>query len=328
MKILKNVQRVPGGLMVIPLFLGVLCNTFIPDFLTMGGYLTATFSNGGTNSIMGVFFVAVGAQIRVKQAPEILKRGFTRLLVKFIAGASIGWAVGSVWGMTGVFGLSTLAIIAAVTNSNGGMFMSLSAIYGDEVDTSAQAIVNINDGPFLTLVAIGASGLADIPLKNLFVSIFPILLGFVLGNLDEDISKFLKPAVTLTIPFFAFCLGAGINLSNLVKGGLPGILLGLISVFWSGCLLTLTEKFVLKQPGWAAWATATTAGNSVGTPAAGALATTMFPPEVIDQATVQCAAAVIVTAILAPTMATWAAKKWGTTPEFNAKKAALKAASQ
>ena len=79
MKILKNVQRVPGGLMVIPLFLGVLCNTFIPDFLTMGGYLTATFSNGGTNSIMGVFFVAVGAQIRVKQAPEILKRGLHRL---------------------------------------------------------------------------------------------------------------------------------------------------------------------------------------------------------------------------------------------------------
>lgn len=66
----------------------------------------------------------------------------------------------------------------------------------------------------------------------------------------------------------------------------------------------------------------------MGTPAAVALATTMFPQEIIDQATVQCAAAVIVTAILAPTMATWAARKWGTTPEFNAKKAALKAASQ
>lgn len=308
--------------MVIPLILGVLFNTFAPGFLNLGGYLTATFSNAGTNSIMGVFFVAVGAQIKIRQAPEILKRGFVRLFVKFIAGASLGWAIGAMFGIAGIFGISTLAIIAAVTNSNGGLFMSLASVYGDEVDMSAQAIVNINDGPFLTLVAIGASGVADIPIQNLFVSIAPILLGCLLGNLDEDISDFLKPAVTLTIPFFAFCLGAGISLANLVKGGLSGILLGLISVFWSGILLLLSEKYILKQPGWAAWATATTAGNSVGTPAAVALATTQFGSGIIEQATVQCAAAVIVAIVLAPIMTTWAAKKWGTTPEFNTKKAA------
>ena len=36
----------------------------------------------------------------------------------------------------------------------------------------------------------------------------------------------------------------------------------------------------------------------------------------------QCAAAVIVTVLLVPLVTTWAAKKWGTAAEWEAKKAA------
>ena len=85
--------------------------------------------------------------------------------------------------------------------------------FGDDIDIGAQAILNINDGPFLTLVALGASGMADIPFTNLIAAIAPILIGCILGNLDKDISDFCKPALAILIPFFAFCLGAGISLS-------------------------------------------------------------------------------------------------------------------
>ena len=33
MKIFKTVNRVPGGLMVVPLFLGMVLNTFFPDLV-------------------------------------------------------------------------------------------------------------------------------------------------------------------------------------------------------------------------------------------------------------------------------------------------------
>ena len=261
---------------------------------------------------------------QLRQGGEILKRGIVLLLAKFLAGAALGWAVGAIFGMAGVLGLSTLAIISAVTNSNGGLFMSLAGSFGDDTDIAAQAILNINDGPFLTLVAVGASGMADIPLQSLICAIAPILAGLILGNLDKDIADFLKPGLNVLIPFFAFCLGAGISLANLVKGGLSGILLGVICVAWSGLICILADKFILKRPGSAGAAVATAAGNCVATPAAVAVAAPAFEPYV-ESATAQCAAAVIVTVILVPLLTSWAAKKWGTAAEWAAKKAAEKA---
>lgn len=321
MKILKTVQKVPGGLMVIPLLLGVVLNTVVPDLLQTGGLTTAIFSSAGANPLIACFLVCVGAQIQLRQGGQVLKRGFVLLGAKFLAGATLGWLVGALFGMEGVLGLSSLAIISAVTNSNGGLFMSLVGQFGDETDVASQAVLNINDGPFLTLVALGASGMGDIPFKSLLAAILPILIGLILGNLDKEIAAFLKPGLNVLIPFFAFCLGAGISLSNLVKGGLSGILLGVITVLWSGVICCLVDKFILKRPGYAGWAISSAAGNCVATPAAVGAASIAFQPYV-ESATVQCAAAVIVTVILVPIMTSWAAKKWGTSAEWEAKKLA------
>ena len=321
MKILKTVQKVPGGMMVIPLLLGVILNTVCPSLLQAGGYVTALWSSGGANTAIAIFLFCVGAQIQLRQGGQILKRGFVLLFAKFLAGAVLGWVIGAIFGTAGVLGLSTLAIISAVTNSNGGLFMSLAGTFGDDTDIAAQAILNINDGPFLTLVAVGASGMADIPLQSILCAVDPILVGLILGNLDKDIADFLKPGLNVLIPFFAFCLGAGISLGNLVTGGLSGILLGVICVAWSGLFCILADKFILKRPGYAGAALSSAAGNCVATPAAVAVAAPAFEPYV-ESATAQCAAAVIVTVLLVPLVTTWAAKKWGTAAEWEAKKAA------
>ena len=55
MKILKSVQKVPGGMMVVPLLIGVVINTIAPDVLKAGGYVTALWSSAGTNSLIGAF---------------------------------------------------------------------------------------------------------------------------------------------------------------------------------------------------------------------------------------------------------------------------------
>ena len=321
MKILKTVQKVPGGMMVIPLLLGVILNTVCPSLLQAGGYVTALWSSGGANTAIAIFLFCVGAQIQLRQGGQILKRGFVLLFAKFLAGAVLGWVIGAIFGTAGVLGLSTLAIISAVTNSNGGLFMSLAGTFGDDTDIAAQAILNINDGPFLTLVAVGASGMADIPLQSILCAVAPILVGLILGNLDKDIADFLKPGLNVLIPFFAFCLGAGISLGNLVTGGLSGILLGVICVAWSGLFCILADKFILKRPGYAGAALSSAAGNCVATPAAVAVAAPAFEPYV-ESAPAQCAAAVIVTVLLVPLVTTWAAKKWGTAAEWEAKKAA------
>lgn len=319
MKILKTVQKIPGGLMVVPLLLGVVLNTLCPAVLQSGGYVTALWSSAGTNTAIAIFLFCVGAQIQLRQGSKILKRGIVLLLAKFLAGTLLGWAVGAIFGTAGFLGLSTLAIISSVTNSNGGLFMSLAGSFGDDTDIASQAVLNINDGPFLTLVAVGASGMADIPLENLAIAIAPILIGLILGNLDKDIAGFLKPGLNVLIPFFAFCLGTGINLDNLIQGGMSGVLLGLICVVWSGLFCILADKLILKRPGYAGAACTTAAGNCVATPAAVALAAPAFAP-FVETATVQCAAAVIVTVILTPLLTSWAARKWGTAAQWAARK--------
>lgn len=76
MKILKTVQKVPGGMMVIPLLLGVILNTVCPSLLQAGGYVTALWSSGGANTAIAIFLFCVGAQIQLRQGGQILKRGF------------------------------------------------------------------------------------------------------------------------------------------------------------------------------------------------------------------------------------------------------------
>ena len=310
MKILKTVKRIPGGLMVVPLLLGAFLNTFIPELLNLGGLHSAVFSSSGTSTAIAIFLVCVGTQIDFKQAPEAIKRGGVLLLTKFAAGALFGYLVGMVFGPSGFLGLSSLAIISSVTNSNGGLFMALAGEYGDTTDIASQAVMNINDGPFLTLIALGATGMANVPLLSLFAAVSPILLGCLIGNLDKDIKEFLTPGVSMLIPFFAFCLGAGINFGSVISAGFSGVLLGILVVVVSGIPMFFADRFINKRPGYAAAAASSAAGNSVATPAAVALIVPEYAP-MVEIATTQIAAAVIVTTILTPIVTSWVAKKYG-----------------
>ena len=183
--IMSFLKRVPAGMMIVPLLLGAVLNTFWPHILQIGSLTTATFSNAGAATAMGIQLVCLGTTLQFSDIGKVLKRGGILLAAKFAVGAAIGIIVGKVFGHAGVLGLSALAIICAVTNSNGSVYLALMQSYGDEVDAGAMALLSLNDGPFFTMVAMGASGLANIPLLAILAAITPILVGMILGNLDK-----------------------------------------------------------------------------------------------------------------------------------------------
>lgn len=308
--ILNFLKKVPAGMMVIPLLLGSLIVTIFPNAFEIGGLTAAVFSSAGTNTLLGAQLFCMGTALSVKDMPKVLKRGGVLLLAKFAIGAGIGILVGKVFGAAGFLGLTPLAIICAVTNSNGSVYLTLMDEYGDEADCGCFPLLALNDGPFFTLVALGASGLANIPFQSLIAAIIPIALGMLLGNLDKGLRNLFAPMGSAIIPLIGFALGTGINLTNVIKGGFPGILLGLITVFVGGGFILLCDKFITRRPGYAAWAVATTAGNAVAVPAAVALIDTAWEPYVAT-VTVQVAASVVVSCILAPIITSWWAKKHG-----------------
>lgn len=306
MKILRTVERIPGGIMIVPLLLGATVNTLFPQILEIGGFTQELFKDGSL-ALIGAFLLCMGAQIPIRATGVTLEKGTAILLGKLFAGVGVGLAVALLLPGGVLFGLAPLAIIAAMTNSNGGLYVALTEEFGNETDTGAVSVISVNDGPFFTLVALGAAGLANIPLIALLAVLIPILVGFVLGNLDEDIRSFLRPGQKLLIPLFAFPLGAGIDFATLLEAGPPGVLLGVMTVVISGlgamALLYLVHV-IRRRPRErrnviSGACEASTAGNAVATPAAIAAADPAYGA-IEAAATAQVAGAVVTTAVLTP----------------------------
>ena len=53
--LLYKLGKIPGALMILPLFLGALINTFAPAILNIGSFTTALFKNG-VPVLIGLFF--------------------------------------------------------------------------------------------------------------------------------------------------------------------------------------------------------------------------------------------------------------------------------
>ncbi|NLY46474.1 MAG: 2-keto-3-deoxygluconate permease [Tissierella sp.] len=307
MKILKGIQKVPGGLMVIPLLLGALLNTLAPQALEIGGFTTALFKNSAT-ALIALFVLCNGAQINVKQAGVPVYKGIALTATKFIIGAAIGWFVGRTWGNAGILGLTPMALVGSLTNSNGGLYAALAGQYGDSTDVGAISILSLNDGPFFTMLAFGITGLANIPFMALVAVLVPIIIGFILGNLDEDLREFLNKGTVLLIPFFAFPLGAALDFRTIIQAGAPGLVLGVLVSVLTGIGGYFAMSLFGGKPRAVGAAIGTTAGNAVGTPAALALADPSLQ-QYVATSTAQIAAAVIVTAILCPLIVSFLDKR-------------------
>jgi 2-keto-3-deoxygluconate permease len=301
MKIYKFINKVPGGLMVVPLFLGMVVNTFTPNLLKIGGF-TEALSGVGYPTVLGMYLFAVGTKMTVRTAPRMLQRGFGILIAKVGIAMLIALSVAKFLGGD-LFGLSTLALLVAMSDTNGGMFLALTSVMGNKDDVGTYVPQSIETGPFLTMMILVGAGLANIPWLTMVSVIAPIFAGALLGNLDEDMRDFFGTHEPVIVPFMAFTLGQNINLMNVVTGGLPGIALGVMTFVVTGIVCIFADK-LLGGSGIAGAAASSTAGNSAAVPKAIAMADPAYEA-IAPMATIQVAASVIVTAVLTPLLTSW-----------------------
>ena len=72
MQIKRTIEKGPGGMMLVPLFLGALCHTFAPG----AGKYFGSFTNGmitGTVPILAVWFFCMGASIKLSATGTVLR---------------------------------------------------------------------------------------------------------------------------------------------------------------------------------------------------------------------------------------------------------------
>lgn len=307
----RTIERIPGGMMIVPLLIGSLVATFMPDTPKFfGSFTNALFT--GALPILAVFYVCMGASINIKATPYLLKKGGTLLVTKVGIAVLIGIILGHFLGeqpiSSGLFaGISTLAVVAAMNDTNGGLYMALMGQYGRSEDVGAYSVMSLESGPFLTMVTLGIAGLSAFPWPTLVGSILPLALGMLLGNLDRDMRDFLAKAVPVMIPFFALALGASLDLHNVWQAGLLGLGMGVAVVVLTGIPLFFADRLT-GGTGVAGVAAATTAGNAAAVPALIAAANPVYA-EAAKSATILVAACVVVTAILTPVLTAAVAKR-------------------
>jgi 2-keto-3-deoxygluconate permease len=309
----RSLERVPGGMMIVPLLIGALIHTIFPDAGPFFGSFTGALFDGAL-TILAVFYVCMGASIDVRATPYIIKKGGALFATKVALAVVIGVVLGQFLSekpiTSGFFaGLSVLAVVASFNDTNGGLYMALMGQFGKPRDVATYSVLTIESGPFLTMVTLGVAGLSAFPWQALVGTLIPLLVGAILGNLDPDMRKWLGGATGVLIPFFAFALGAGINLLDVWHAGLLGLLLGLAVFALSGIALIGADK-VTGGRGVAGIAAASTAGNAAAVPAIVAGVNPAYK-EAAAPATVLVAASVVITAILVPFATAFVARRTG-----------------
>ena len=319
MQIKRAIEKIPGGMMLVPLFLGALCHTFSPG----AGKYFGSFTNGmitGTVPILAVWFFCMGASIKLSATGTVLRKSGTLVVTKI----AVAWVVAAVTSRlipahgveAGFFaGLSTLALVASMDMTNGGLYASIMQQYGTKEEAGAFVLMSLESGPLMTMVILGTAGIASFEPHVFVGAVLPFLIGFGLGNLDPELREFFTRAVQTLIPFFAFALGNTIDLSVIAQTGLLGILLGLAVIVITGIPLIIADKLIGGGDGTAGLAASSSAGAAVATPV---LIAEMVPEfkAMAPAATALVATSVIVTSILGQILTSvWSRKMKGDAAE-------------
>ncbi|EEW9410119.1 hypothetical protein D4018_15170 [Escherichia coli] len=164
MQIKRSIEKIPGGMMLVPLFLGALCHTFSPG----AGKYFGSFTNGmitGTVPILAVWFFCMGASIKLSATGTVLRKSGTLVVTKI----AVAWVVAAIASRiipehgveVGFFaGLSTLALVAAMDMTNGGLYASIMQQYGTKEEAGAFVLMSLESGPLMTMIIMGTAGIA------------------------------------------------------------------------------------------------------------------------------------------------------------------------
>lgn len=309
-KIKEIYGKIPAASIVVPMVIAALINSLIPGLLNIGATSGAIATEDGLNTLVAITLLCVGGQLTIDRLRLALGRGLTLFLAKWLTSLVLGYIFFRLFGPAGIFGISALAFVAAISNHNNTIFIAMTRDYGDEYDLASAAITAIISVPIFTFISLSMLGIADISPESIIDLILPLAIGIGIGNLDKSVSDFLSKAQAYTMPFLGFAIGAGIDLMEIFEGGPGGLILAFMTIASSFLISLPADRLINKRPGWAAISTYTTAGNALVVPS---LVATIDPTweSFAGLAQAQLGTAVILTSIFIPIVAGFWHKKFG-----------------
>jgi 2-keto-3-deoxygluconate permease len=89
----RTLERIPGGMMLVPLAIGAVIHTAFPGAGKYFGSFTGALFTGAL-TILAVFYVCMGASIELKTTPYILRKGGALFAAKVATAVVVGLILG------------------------------------------------------------------------------------------------------------------------------------------------------------------------------------------------------------------------------------------
>ena len=119
----KSLQKVPAGTMFVPLIIGAVITTICQGFFnfdlwsSLGNPVKDMFSSGGQMLIIGLMLFCTGTQLKISDFKDALHRGILLIIVRLVIAYALCALYYFAFGYDGVFGVSFLAFVCAVSSA-------------------------------------------------------------------------------------------------------------------------------------------------------------------------------------------------------------------
>lgn len=296
---LNAIKRVPAGTFLVPMLLSAFIYTLWPNLFQVGGLTEHILGGAGTNGIIGAICFCSGTGIDLGKISYALKRQGILLVSKFIIGGGISLLFISLFGQTGVLGISALAFTITMCSINPAVYLSLMQQYGTEQDTAVYGITGLFSIAAVPMIIYGFASGGGMDWMPVISTLIPMAAGVALGNLDPNFRGFFMPALPALTFLMGWNLGYGLNLLEALKAGGGGLILTVLFYIVSISMVFI-DRFVLRNDGSVGATFMTVAGLSVST--AGILGN-IYPETVgpyVTSAASQVLLAVVITSVITP----------------------------
>lgn len=306
----KIMKKIPGGLLLIPMLISAVFNTFWPDLFYIGGLTEALFTKNGINYIVALITFCSATTLDFKSLGKILKKQGLMIVVKIALTIGFSLLFYKFFGEKGIFGISLLSFVCILASLNPSLYIALTKDYATKIDESAFGLLGLFCLPVFPIIVYSVAQSQAIDFSPIISTLVPLVLGILVANFDKDFAAIFKGSTTMLTPFMGWSFGTGINLIESFKSGIQGIVLVVIFYVLIALPLLLFEVKVLKSTGVSALAMSSVAGLTVSVPLI-LSQNSEYIASIAGQSASQIALAVVITSIITPILVKMLAKKKG-----------------
>jgi len=248
-KPLKKAFSFPGSVLLIPMFLSAIVNSFFASTILIGDPINSLFDGSGVMTLMFMMLFVSGMQLRIKDLNSLLKEVMVLIVLRILIVVIVYMLFIYLFANQSFFGVYGFTLMIALCSTNPGLFVALVDKYGQSKSLSLFGPLSILSLPAIPLAIYSLKSSVGFDILPLIAILIPFLLGMLVGNLLPTIKEKFKGINPIILFFWGFGIGSKINLLTIFDDVRTGLILVLLYYLLIVIPLYLLERLLLKSNG-------------------------------------------------------------------------------